>query len=78
MAWQANMRPDLQFEISQFVQDTADRFSKDAVAQIKRLNAAIRYTRNNVAHLPLPKLNLRSIRIVRYYEAAFDNYNMTS
>ena len=79
LAWLANTRPDLLFEISQLVQVNTERFSVDAAAQVKRLNAAIRYAHNNVAHLPLPKLNLRSIGIVGYSDAAFaNNYDMTS
>ena len=73
VAWLANTRPDLQFEISQLVQITAARFKEDAAAHVKRLNSDILYARNKVAHLLFPKLGISNLRIVGYLDAAFAN-----
>ena len=79
VAWLANTRPDMQFEISQLAQVTKERFDADPMAHIKKLNNSIRYAHDNIAHLPFPKLDLRSVRIVGYSDAAFaNNYDATS
>ena len=73
LAWLSNTRPDLLFEISQMAQITLERFKEDAQAHWKRLNAAIRYATKNVAHLKFASLELNSLRIVGYSDAAFAN-----
>ena len=77
--WLSNTRPDLQFEISQLAQVTENRFKEDAAAQLKRLNNVVRHAHDNIAHLSFPNLDLNSIRIVGYSDAAFaNNYDATS
>ena len=66
VAWMANTRPDMQFEISQLAQVTQERFEKDTKAHLKRLNSIVRYNHDNVAHLKFPKLERSPIRIVGY------------
>ena len=79
LAWLANTRPDLQFEISQLAQITGRRFNDDARAHLKRLNAAIRYAHHNIAYLKFPKLDRSSLRIIGYSDAAFaNNLDLTS
>ena len=79
VAWLANTRPDLQFEISRLAQVTEVIFKQDAAAHVKKLNFIVRYAHDNIAHLPFPKLDLRSIRIVGYSDAAFaNNHDATS
>jgi len=79
IAWLANTRPDMQFEISQLAQVTEQRFREDAAAHLKMLNDLVRYAHNNVAHLPFPKLDVSSIRIVGYSDAAFaNNHDLSS
>ena len=79
IAWLANTRPDLHFEISQLAKIPEDRFKRNASAYLKRLNIAIRYANNNAAHLQFPKLCLTSIRIVAYSDVAFaKNFDLTS
>lgn len=73
LAWLTNTRPDLQLEISQVAQVTVEIPTKDVATNVKRLNLAIRYTQNNAVHLLYPKLDLRSVRIVGYSDAAFAN-----
>ena len=73
LAWLSNTRSDLQFQISQLVQVTEKRFSIDAAAQVKRLNTALWYAYNNIAHQPFANLKLRSIPIVRYSDANLTN-----
>ena len=79
LAWLANTRPDLKFDISQLAQVTAKRFEEDAKAHLKRLNASIRYEHDNVAHLKFPMLDRSSLRIIGYGDAAFANsFDLTS
>ena len=79
LAWLANTRPDLQFEISQIAQVTAQRFKDDAQAHLRRLNAAIRYAHSNPAHLKFPKLDYSSLHIIGYSDAAFaNNHDLSS
>ena len=72
-AWLDYTRSDLQFEISHLAQVAELIFEQDAAVHINRLNTIIRYAYGNIAHLPFPKLDLRSIRIVGYSNAAFAN-----
>ncbi len=79
LAWLANTRPDLLFEISQLAQITLERFKESARAHWKRLNLAIRYAHVNVTSLKFPKLDMESLRIVGYSDAAFaNNYDLKS
>ena len=79
LAWMANTRPDMLLEISQIAQITLERFKQGAQAHWKRLNSAISYAHNNVAHLKIPKLDLGTIRIVGYSDASFaNNHDLSS
>ena len=79
LAWLANTRPDLQFEISQIAQITGQRFSENASAHLQRFNAAIRYATNNVACIQLPQLDSSSVKITGYSDAAFaNNFDLSS
>ena len=73
VAWIADTRPDLQFEISRLAEVTGGVFKQDATAHIKRLDTIVRYAHEIIASLPFPKLDLHSIRIVGYSDAAFAN-----
>ena len=73
LAWLANTRLDLQFEISQIAQFTAERFNDDVRATLLRLNAAILYAHYNTAHPKFLKLERSSLRIIGYSDAAFAN-----
>ena len=59
------------FEISQLGQITEERFNLDAKEHVKRLNSSERYAHNNVADPRFPKLDMNSIRLVGYSDAAF-------
>ena len=77
--WLAYTGLDLQFEISRLEQLTEETFKQDATAHIKRLNTIVKYAHENIEYLPFPKLELHSIRIAGYSDAAFaDNYDATS
>ena len=79
VAWLANTRPDLLFEISQLAQITQSMFEQDAKAFLKRLNGVIRYAHKNVAHLKFPSLERDDVRIVGYSDAAYaNNRDLTS
>lgn len=73
LAWLAHSHPDLLFEIWQMAQITLERFNESSQAHRKRLNNAIRHAHGNIAHLKFPKLDLDSIRVVGYSDAAFAN-----
>ena len=79
LALLSNNRPDLLFEISQCAQVALERFKTKAQAFWKKLNSAIRYANNNVAHLKFQKLELSSVRIVGYLDASFaNNHDLSS
>ena len=79
LAWLANTRPDLQFEISQIAQITGQRFSENAPAHVQRLNAAIRYATNNIACIKFPQLDPSSVKLIGYSDAAFaNNFDLSS
>ncbi len=79
VAWLANTRPDLLFEISQLSQITQPMFEQDAKACLKRLNGVERYAQKNVGYLKFPCLEQANVRIVGYSDAAFaNNHDLTS
>ena len=79
LAWLANTRSDLQFEISQITQITEQSFSENATTHLQRLNDAIRYATNNVACLKFPQLDLPSVKIIGCSDAAFAyNFDLSS
>ena len=73
LAWLANTRPDISFEISRLAQITLDRFNEGARAHWKRLNSAIRYAHDNMVNLKFPKIELNRVRIFGYSDTAFAN-----
>ena len=75
----ASTRLDVLFEISQQAQVTEERFNVGAKEYIKRLNSSTKYAHNNVANLLFHKLNMNSVRLVGYSDAAFaNNHDLTS
>ena len=79
IAWLANTRPDMQFEISQLAQITEERFYSNSSGFVKRMNQLVRYAHDNVAHLKFPKLKQESLRIDGFSEAAYaNNHDITS
>ena len=74
----SNTRLGMLFEISQLAQAMLERFKVHTRSHWKRLNSAIRYAHNNVAHLRIPKLGHKSIGIVGYSDASFENYDISS
>ena len=61
VVWLANTRPYMKFGISQLAQVTQERFTENAAAQIKRLNSSVRHAYDNIAHLPFPMLDVKSL-----------------
>ena len=79
VAWLANTRPDMQFEISQLTQITQKMFDSNAKAYVKQINSLVRYAHNNVAHIQFPSLVRDTLRIVGFSDAAYaNNYDLTS
>ena len=79
LAWLANTRADLQFEISQLAQVTQEMFNKDAMTCVKKLNAAGRYGHDNAASLQFQKLDRTNIRFAKFSDAAHaSNHDLTS
>ena len=73
LAWLASTLPDMLFEISQLAQVTEEHFNFGAKEYIKRLNSSTKYAHNNMAHLLFRKLDMNSVRLVGYSDAAFSN-----
>ena len=71
LAWLANLRPNLLFEISQLAQITSDTFEQHPRKNARRLNKAIQYAISNPASICLPKLERSSLRIISYSDAGF-------
>ena len=73
LAWLANSRPDICFAISQIAQVTEKVFNEDKHKAIKLLNSTIRYTVSHPTTLKFRRLDLRSLRLIGYSDAAFAN-----
>ena len=73
-AWLTNSRPDLCVEISQITSITKDKNSENSKKCIKRLNKVIKYAHSYPTQLRYPKLDIATMRIVGYNDAASD-YN---
>ncbi len=73
LVWLWNMRPVTQFEISQLARINLKMFNDSANDCMQLLYAAIRYAHNNVASLKSSMLDVDSLQIVRYSDAAFIN-----
>ena len=58
----------------QIAQVKEQYFIDDQRAIVKRLNTAIKYTNDHPAHMTYPKLDIATLRIVEYTDAAFANY----
>ena len=79
LAWLANSRPDMQFEISQLAQITQNVFENEPKKHVKRLNSLVRHAHNIVAHLKFPDLDRNSLRLVGYSDAAYaNNHDLSS
>ena len=70
LPWMAHSRPDLLVDISQLAQITEQYFTDYQRATIKRLNTAIKYSNNNSAQMTYPKLDVDTLRIIGYSDAA--------
>ena len=73
LAWLEHTRPDLTFEISQKAQVTRTVFERDPSEHCESLNKAIKYAHHNIASICIPKLDLDTLRVVAYSDAAFAN-----
>lgn len=51
LAWFANSRPDLLFEISQLAQVTEDRLRDSKRSLIRRVNKAVKYALDSLVQL---------------------------
>ena len=79
LAWLANSRPDLLFEISQIAQITLDHFNDGARAHWKMLIAAIRYANVSWINLKFSKRDRGSNRMKGYSEVTSpNNYDLKS
>ena len=74
--WLENSRPDLCVEISKIASTTSEKYGKNAKKYINRLNKVITYAQNYPTRIRCPKLDVATLRIVGYSEAAFA-YNDT-
>ena len=73
LAWMVNTRPDVAVDISQLAQITEDTYGNDSKYAVKRFNSAITYANANLLHIKYPQMDLESICIVGYSDAAFAN-----
>ena len=73
LAWMVNTRPDVAVDISKLAQITEDTYGNDSKYAVKRLNSAITYANDNLLQIKYPQMDLESVRIVGYSDAAFAN-----
>lgn len=73
LAWLANSRPDVLFEIATLAQVTLDNFKVEKRNFIKRLNRAIRYAITHRVPLIISKLDPKTVKVVGYSDASFAN-----
>ena len=73
LAWMVDTRLDVAIDISQLAQITVDTYQDDSVSAVSRLNAVITYTNNNLLQIKCLKIDLDSLRLIGYSDAAFIN-----
>ena len=79
VAWSANTRSDMQFEISQLAHITEERFHVECRGLVKRSNTIVRHAHKNLVHLKFPCLERDSLRLVGYSDAAYaKKYDLSS
>lgn len=79
LSWITHTRADCLFEISQPAQVTAERFATERTASLRRLNKAIRFAVDNPLYLRLPKLDMKTVKVVRFADASFaSNHDLST
>lgn len=79
LAWLANTLPYCLFEISQLAQVTEERFTSEKTAVIKRLNRAVTFAIRNCISIQVPKLDLKTLRVIGFSDSSFaNNYDLSS
>ena len=73
LAWLANTRPDLIFQLSQIVQVTRSLSEKYVSKHLKQLYKATNYAHDNKASIIILKVDYDSPHIVLLSDAAFEN-----
>ena len=79
LARMVNTHPDRAVDISQMMQIIVDSHMTEPTFHFKRLNTAVTYATQNLLENKHPAIDLESLLIIGYSEAAFANYpNLTS
>ena len=73
LAWLKNSRHDFCVEISQIASITREKYNENWKKYVKRLNKAITYGHNYPTQLRYPKVDVATLPIVGYSDAAFAN-----
>lgn len=73
LAWLANSRPDILFDISTLAQVTKDVFTSHKRECLKHLNRSVRYAVSHRVPLVVPKLDAATTRVVGFSDASFAN-----
>ncbi|CAN8072966.1 unnamed protein product [Agarophyton chilense] len=73
LAWLANTRPECLFQISQLAQVTETIFENDQKGVIRQLNRAVKYARQNILSLRIPRLNRETLRVIDYSDSSLAN-----
>lgn len=75
LVWIANTCSDCLFETTQLAQVTAERYKKDKVKILRRLNKAVKVVVDNPLALKLPRHNLDCLRFFGFSEASLESNN---
>ncbi len=73
LAWLSHTRADCLFEISQLAQITEKIFNNEKSGCIRRLNKAARFALKHSLIISISKLDIRSLKVVGYYDSSFAN-----
>ena len=73
LVWLSHTRPDCQFECSPLAQITEDVFDMKQTECLKRLNRAVNFAITHGYSLTVPKLHLKSLRVIGFSDSSFAN-----
>lgn len=79
LAWLSHNRPECLFGISQLTQVTRGHFEENCRTIIRDTNKLIEFARENDISISFPQLDLKSLRVIGFYDASFaGNKDFTS
>lgn len=79
LGWLSNSRPDCLFEVSQLAQITDEHFENSPKPHLTRINRATSCAIKNHTSLLLPKLDIKTLRVIGFSDSSFaNNHDLSS